>query len=105
MMRKYLMTFKTFFIFISVGYSQSTILTVVGKKVSVSIAKPVTTSPVDTVTFYTGEKVDTVITVKFIDPVDRATYKVMELISGDFKKDTLLVAINLTLMCFRTDTI
>jgi hypothetical protein len=99
MMGKYLITFMTFFIFTLAGYSQSTILTIVGKKVSVSRGTPVTVPFADTVTNlgftnpFTGEKVDTAVVVKFIDPRYTAVYKITELISGDFDKDTICFAI------------
>jgi hypothetical protein len=95
-MKRYLMTFMAFLVFIPVGYSQDTVLTIVGKKVSASTDMPVQqpTLMVDTLTGvgfidHTGKKVDTMFMVKIIDPIDSATYKVLEVIRGDFKRDTI----------------
>jgi hypothetical protein len=95
-MKRYLMTFMAFLVFIPVGYSQDTILTIIGEKVSASTDMPVQqpTLMVDTLVDvgfidHTGKKVDTMFMVKIIDPIDSATYKVLEVIRGDLKKDTI----------------
>jgi hypothetical protein len=96
LIKKYLILIITFHIFTSIVYSQNTTLTIVGKKISVSETIYPVSSLIDTVTNfgefidpYTKEKVDTILIVKIIDPVQRAIYTVSEVVIGEFKKDTI----------------
>jgi hypothetical protein len=98
-MKKYLMTVTVFFIFTLVGYSQDTMLAIVGKKVSVS--KHPVTAPmkidtlVNTVTDR-GKIIDTILILHMIEHITKASYKVSELICGDLKKDTVTFVFHYT---------
>jgi hypothetical protein len=89
MKRIYFLTLITFFNFFPVGYSQNTILAIVGEKISVSPKRSPTPLQMDTFIIDGKERIDTVLLLKLFDPVDIAVYKVSKLIIGDFKEDTI----------------
>jgi hypothetical protein len=94
-MKKYLMLVLIFLIFGSLVYSQKTLI-IIGEKISASIATvPISYTPIfDTLTNVgfmdpSGKKIDTFFIVKVIAHVNRAVYKVLEVVKGDFKNDTV----------------
>jgi hypothetical protein len=97
-MKKYLIILITFQLFTSIVYSQDSTLVIVGQKVSVSdiVYNPI----VDTLTnfdkiidTYTKKEVDTIIILRIDDRADnsvnKAIYKVLEVVRGEFKKDVI----------------
>jgi hypothetical protein len=91
-MKKCLMTI-IFLTSILLGYSQDTMLAIIGKKVSVSTPPSSMPLIIDTLIntgfIDRGKKIDTILIIKIIDNINKATYKVSKLIKGNFEKDTV----------------
>jgi hypothetical protein len=90
-MKGYLITLMTFFVFFVNGYGQDTILMIVGKKISATTDRPPIPLKIDTLFNIPidGKIIDTVLILELVDPINIAVYKVLKVIDGDFREDTI----------------